>query len=195
MTLPDCDFVKHASEVVCVSIGANLLLPVAPTIMGRFFSGIEVDPDKIIEQNFSEELRSYIKDGDIRRIGKSAVAIKRRQDKGYDSPGLFWRVMDVVFALIGVVLLWTGWIDHPFVARKTLWLFSPVLIAAGWPFLFYICAITRLNFWIRVAVFFAWLGKHSDKKNADKNDAEIADFVARAKQSIATKKNGKGKKK
>ncbi len=194
MSLPAFNFVAHASDVVCVSIGANLLLPVAPAIMSRFFSGIEVDPDKIIANNFSEELRSYIKDDDIRRIGKRAVAIKRRQEKGENSPGLFWRVLDVVFALVGVFLLWSGWVDCPAVAKWSPLLFLPVLIAAGWPFLCYICAIVRLKGCIKYAAFRAWFGKLCDKSNVADNNTEIADFVARAKQSIAAKKNCNGRK-
>ncbi len=193
MSLPAFNFAAHASDMVCASIGANLLLPVAPTIMSRFFSGIEVDPDKIIEQNFSEELRSYIKDDDIRRIGKRAVAIKRRQDKGENSPGLFWRVLDVVFASVGVFLLWSGWVDCPAVAKCTPLLFLPVLVAAGWPFLCYICAIVRLKGCIEFAALRAWFGKLCDKNNVADNDTEIADFVARAKRTIGAKKNGNGK--
>lgn len=195
MSLPEFNFVAHASDVVCVSIGANLLLPVAPTIMSRFFSGIEVDPDKIIEQNFSEELRSYIKDDDIRRIGKRAVMIKRRQDKGASAPGLFWRVLDVVFASIGVLLLWSGWVDRPAVAKWALLLFLPVLVAAGWPFLCYICAIVRLKGCIKFAVFRAWFGKLCDKDDIVDNDTDIANFVTRVKQAIGAKKNGNGKSK
>lgn len=191
MSLPEFNFIAHVSDVVCVSIGANLLLPVAPTIMSRFFSGIEVDPDRIIEQNFSEELRSYIKDDDIRRIGKMAVAIKRRQDKGEKSPGLLWRVLDVLFALIGVFLLWSGWVDCPAVAKWAPLLFIPVLVAAGWPFLCYIYAIVHLKGCIKFAVFRAWLSKVCDKNNVADNDTEIADFVVRAKKTIAAKKNGK----
>lgn len=191
MSLPEFNFIAHVSDVVCVSIGANLLLPVAPTIMSRFFSGIEVDPDRIIEQNFSEELRSYIKDDDIRRIGKMAVAIKRRQDKGEKSPGLLWRVLDVLFALIGVFLLWSGWVDCPAVAKWAPLLFIPVLVAAGWPFLCYIYAIVHLKGRIKFAVFRAWLSKVCDKNNVADNDTEIADFVVRAKKTIAAKKNGK----
>lgn len=191
MSLPEFNFIAHVSDVVCVSIGANLLLPVAPTIMSRFFSGIEVDPDRIIEQNFSEELRSYIKDDDIRRIGKMAVAIKRRQDKGEKSPGLLWRVLDVLFALIGVFLLWSGWVDCPAVAKWAPLLFIPVLVAAGWPFLCYIYAIVHLKGRIKFAVFSAWLSKVCDKNNVADNDTEIADFVVRAKKTIAAKKNGK----
>lgn len=205
MSFPEFDFIAHASDVVCVSIGANLLLPVAPAIMSRFFSGIEVDPDRIIEQNFSEELRSYIRDDDIRRIGKMAVAIKRRQYRGENFPGLLWRILDVMFALIGVFLLWSGWVDCPAVAKWALLLFLPVLVAAGWPFLCYIYAIVYLKGLIKFAAFRAWFtafcawftafraqfSKVCDKNNVADSDTEIADFVAKAKQAINTRKNGK----
>lgn len=192
MSFPEFNFVAHASEVVCVSIGANLLLPVAPAIMNRFFSGIEVDSDKIVEQNFGEELCAYIREEDLRRIGKRAVAIKRRQSEGKDSPGLFWRTIDVLFAMAGVFLLWSGWIDIPVVAKWGLLLFMPVAVAAGWPFFCYVCSIVCLKGLIKFAVFRAWVGKLRDKNKVSTNDKEIADFVEQAKRSIVLKKNGNG---
>ena len=192
MDFTEFNFVAHASEVVCVSIGANLLLPVAPAIMSRFFSGIEVDSDKIVEQNFSDELCAYIREENLRRIGKRAVAIKRRQSEGNDSPGLFWRFVDVLFAMAGVFLLWSGWIDIPVMAKWGLLLFMPVAVAAGWPFFCYICSIASLKGFIKFAVLRAWVGRLRDKNKVSTNDKEIAGFVEQAKRSIVLKKNGNG---
>lgn len=192
MSFPEFDFIAHASDVVCVSIGANLLLPVAPAIMGMFFRGIEVDADKIVEQNFTEDLQFYIEDEDLKKIGKKAVSVKRKQDIGCNAPGLFWRVMDVVFAAIGLFLLWSGWIKNEHVAFWCPLLFFPALVAAGWPFLCYLVAQVWLRWYIHTARCHAKRKKKLDERSKIvANDTEIADFVAKAKQAINTRKNGK----
>lgn len=193
MDIPDFDFVSYASDVVCVSIGANLLLPVAPAIMSRFFRGIEVDPDKIVDQNFSEDIQSYLTDKDLGKIGSKAVSISRRQQLGQnDVPGLFWRVLDVGFAILGVFLLWSGWVADKCIAPWIPLLFLPVIVAAGWPFICYVCSIVGLKRQIWLARFCAWFRKWRDNKaRASDSDTEIADFVAKAKQAINTRKNGK----
>lgn len=194
MDIPAFNFVAHASDVVCVSIGANLLLPVAPAIMSRFFSGIEVDPDKIIANNFSEDLQSYLTDDDLKNIGAKAVAISHRQQAGQNNtPGLFWRVLDVCFAAFGVFLLWSGWINDGRVAPWSPVLFLPVLVAAGWPFICYVCSIAGLKRRIFFARSRARFRKWRDRKaESSANDADITAFVDQAKQAIS-KKNGAGK--
>ena len=188
MGWPAFNLVKHAPEVVCVAIGTNLLLPVAPAIMHRFFRGIEVDPDKIIKKNFSKDIRAYIGEKSLRKIGEHVESVRRRQAEGRDAPGLGWRVADVAFAILGVFLLWSGWIDDDLVAKFCPLLFAPPMIAAGWPFLCFLCALVRFRSCIRIAklraqatkVVLGWLG-------ATTGDSNITDFVVQAKEAIAGK--------
>ena len=108
-------------------------------------------------------------------------------------PGLFWRVLDVCFAAFGVFLLWSGWIKDNRVAPWGLVLFLPVLIAAGWPFICYVCSIAGLKRRILFARIRAWFRKWRDRKAAaSANDADISAFVDQAKQAIS-KKHDNGK--
>lgn len=190
MHLPAFDLTRHASEVVCVAIGINLLLPVAPAIARRFFDGIDVDPDKIIGKKFRADLQDFLDEKDIQKIGVCAVSIMHRQSKRDASPGLAWRILDVLFACIGVFLLWSGWIDNPCVAKFCALLFIPPLVAAGWPFACFLCAFLRLNFHVAMASFHAWRKKRriGRKKNVDATGAEIDDFVEKAKAAIAERR-------
>lgn len=188
MDWPAFDFASHASEVVCVAIGTNLLLPVAPEIMFRFFRGIETNPDKIIGRNFSEDIQSYLDDKDLQKIGETAVSIRHRQTKEKDAPGLGWRVADVVFAVLGVFLLWSGLIDNTWVALLCPLLFAPAVIATGWPFACFAWSLARLNWRISKARRHATRKmKRLTKRRGATADVEIDDFVSKAKQAISEK--------
>ena len=148
MGLPAIDCVACASEVVCVSIGTNLLLPVAPSIMGRFLKGIEVDPATIIKKRFAD-VKKHIDDADLRKIGEIASAITSRKDRCNETPGLGWRLLDIGFAAVGVFLLWSGWAKDKTIAAWHPLLFLPAAIAAGYPFACFLSALGRMNLAIR----------------------------------------------
>ena len=184
MGLPEIDCTKCASEMVCVAIGTNLLLPVAPSIMGRFLNGIEVDPEAIIKKKFSD-VKKHIDDSDLRKIGKIAASIDSRKDQCSKAPGLRWRLLDIGFAALGVFLLWSGWAkDNDFAAWLPL-LFLPAAFAAGYPFACFLLALGHMKLAINWA---RWKAKRRKAKAAKaknaSDDVKISTFIAKARAAI-----------
>lgn len=183
--MPQVDHVANAANLVCVAIGANLLLPVAPSIMGRFFDGIEIDADKIVTNKFGD-VRKYVCEDDIADIGTIASSVKRRREACQKNPGLLWRIVDVLFAVAGIVLLWLGWTKDETVAAWCPILFLPLLIAAGYPFTCFVCTLIRLKWNI------FWTRRHAiskmkaEKKKKDQSEDKFREaFINQAKTALS----------
>ena len=183
--MPQVDHVANAANLVCVAIGANLLLPVAPSIMGRFFDGIEIDADKIVTNKFGD-VRKYVCEDDIADIRTIASSVKRRREACQKNPGLLWRIVDVLFAVAGIVLLWLGWTKDETVAAWCPILFLPLLIAAGYPFTCFVCTLIRLKWNI------FWTRRHAiskmkaEKKKKDQSEDKFREaFINQAKTALS----------
>ena len=183
--LPAFDPTKHAADVVCVSIGANLLLPAAPAILDRLLGRIEVNPEKIARRNF-QSLGRFVLDADLEKIARRVNRIKTVQKRCQEAPGLVWRVSEFVAACAGVFLLWAGWVDDPRVAPYSGLLLVPAVFAVVRPFLCY--AGQRVLLWLCVKwiVFKAFVSMLRDGgvKPKDEEDDSIAGFVSAVRGEI-----------
>lgn len=124
MDWPDFDFVKHASEVVCVAIGANLLLPIVPSILRNMMSSIETDPEKIAKTKF-KDLIEYISEDDLKHVGKVAKTVQAKIEECRCGQGWGWKTAELATAAFGVFMLWSNWIKEPFMAKWCIVLFLP----------------------------------------------------------------------
>lgn len=123
------DFSAHASEVVCVAIGANLLFPAAPSLLSRFLSNLETEPDRVLRDVLGPTLKAEQHDiAEIADAGKRIAGIRTR----CLHPGLAGSLADCTAAVLGVLLLWTGLVDA--LGGWNILLFAPCLyaVAAAW---------------------------------------------------------------
>ena len=187
MGLPPFDFSAHASDVVCVAIGVDLLLPIAPAIMGRFLSGIKLDPKEIVRDKFGG-LSKFLDDDDLTDLGKIVVQINRDKCKCQSSPGLGWRIFDVAFAIAGIFLLWSGWIDDKAIAKWSSILFLPAVLAVCYPLFCVIISIAKFNwsvFWARCHAKSNMKRELAKTKRSE--DSDVSGFVEQVKAEIASR--------
>lgn len=123
------DFSAHASEVVCVAIGANFLFPVAPSLLSRFLSNLETEPDRVLRDILGPAQKAEQHDiAEIAEAGKRIAEIRSR----CLHPGFAGSLADCAAAVVGVLLLWTGLVDA--LGGWNILLFAPCLhaVAAAW---------------------------------------------------------------
>ena len=184
--MPEFDPAANAANLVCVSIGANLLLPVAPSIMSRFFKGIEIDGEKIVTENFND-VRKYVCEEDVAEIGTLASSVERRREDCTNDPGLAWRIIDVVFAVLGILILWSGWTKDETIAKWVCpFLFLPLVLAAGHPFLVFLSILIRLKWKIHTTRSHAIKKMKADRKKKALSDDKIrSTFIKTTMDALA----------
>lgn len=117
-------FETHASELVCVAIGANLLFPAAPSLLARFLSGIETEPEKALGSVLAPSQKAEPHDiAEIADAGKRVAEIRSRCLR----VGFAASVVDLVAAVLGILLLWTGLVDG--IGAWSILLFAPCVYA------------------------------------------------------------------
>lgn len=185
--MPDFCFTKHASEVVCVSIGANLLLPIASTILSNLLSGIKTDPTAIVQENFTnQKLFKFITDSDLKKIGKRAAKIDFLRESCKNKQGLWSLVFEFVAAFVGLFLLWSGWVDDENIAPYCGLLCLPPVFEVVPPFMRYLWLRFRLYLCVKCIVltarFRGWMESRSQRKSESEDNIEK--FVADARNEI-----------
>ncbi len=118
------NFSACSKEVVCVSIGANLLLPIAHRFTRCLLDAIETDVERIIKSHLNKDI-GFCTDADLQVIGTCAELIKAENIDCAKKAGLGWRVFDVAGATVGVLFLWTGLASE--IGGYSILLFLPVL--------------------------------------------------------------------
>lgn len=119
------DKVHHVPDVVNVAIGVNLLLPVASSFLKCLLDGLEVEPEKIVENHFYGQT---VTSGELQEIAVAAQAIEIERSKC--SPLAWgWWIADLLAACAGIGLLLSGLADH--VGVLCLLLFLPAILAMG----------------------------------------------------------------
>lgn len=178
--LPEINCVRHASEVVCVSIGANLLLPMAPGILRRFLEDIETDPGKIVQTEFAG-VADCLCEKDLKAIGVACQKVEKRKSECACASGRYWRYSEVLSAFIGVFILWSNWIEIPCIAAWCPILLMPAVVAVAWPCLCYNWHLFRLQRAIKKAFRHARKQKRQQNKEREiDNDEYINQFVTNA---------------
>lgn len=128
------NFDQCVAEVVSVSIGVNLLLPAASKILKPLADAFDASPQRAILKFFRKD-REYCSDYDLQAFGICQQIIDEDKKK-YTINRLRWQLLELVFAVAGILLLWTG------LAKKLGWmsilLFIPAAIVccvSAWIFL------------------------------------------------------------
>ena len=126
---PWFDFGKHASELVCVAVGMNLLFPAAPSFYKRFLKNVETDPAKIYRDNFAM-FKGDLTSDEARRIGIKAKAVDDRRNA--ESGHWVWITLELSAVVLGCLSLWCGIVDK--IGGWSVVLFLPVvlLIVCTW---------------------------------------------------------------
>lgn len=106
------DTAKYASDVVCVSIGLNLLFPFVPKVSQVLLADIVTDPKEIVRGRFSKQ--ETVSEEDLRKIGEVARKINRAREAYHNrnAPPIWLRIVYTVFVLAGIFLLWSGYVDE-----------------------------------------------------------------------------------
>ena len=183
---PRTNFAAHACDVVGVSIAVNLLLPVAPVIMRFLLRTINVNANDIISKSFKKDIRCYISDNDLTKIAYKSLSIANRRKFVKKTPNLFWRTVDVLFAMIGLLIMWSGWCDDERIAPWCILLLLPSFFAAILPFSRYVWDVISLKWLIFITWLHAYIRKilsvRAEKKNSERKAAE--EFVKQAKAAF-----------
>lgn len=169
---PDFDLSSHASEVVCVSIGANLLLPAAPSILSKLLVGIDTNPKHIVSRTLVKNtgLTDYVMCKDFETIGRLASNINSIRERCDRMPGLVWKTIDFMSAFLGFFLLWSGWVGDPHVSKWCGLLILPSVFAVLRPFVIYLFFRLRLSW--RIMRILANAAKRREEAEA-RNTAQV----------------------
>lgn len=175
--------IKHASEVVCVAIGANLLLPVAPNILKKYLEYVDTSASNIIKTKFVG-LTDYLSDDDFKAM---AIACKKVDDcrKRCNCPqGMKWCYAELITVPVGVFLLWSNWIENPTIATWCPLLFLPVVLAVLCPYGCYVYFRRQLSRVVKTTLKNANKAKREqESENALNNNDFIVSFVEEARQA------------
>lgn len=152
----------------------------APSILHKFLDEIVTDPKEIVRTNFAGVAKCLC-EKDMKAIGVACSNVEKKKLECGCKSGRWWRIFEIIFAIIGVILLWRDWICIPWVAKWSLVLFLPVGIAIGWPYICY-----RRHFKpLQKAINTALTNARKQKKQQDlereiDNDEYINQFVTNA---------------
>lgn len=181
--MPPMNFINHASEVVCVAIGANLLLPVAPSILKKYLDCVDTSASNIIKTKF-KGVADFLHDEDFKLIGVACKKVEDRRSRCNCKPGLKWYAAEILMAVLGVFLLWSNWVEQPIIAAWCPLLFLPVVFAVAWPYGCYAWLRWPLSRAIRISLKNAREAKRRcESERAVNNDDYIVDFVEEARQA------------
>lgn len=161
---------KHASDVICVSIGLNLLFPFIPKVAQALLADIVTDPKEIVKNHFLNP--KTVSEDDLRRIGEVARAIDRARAarKNHNAPPNWLRGLYIAFVFVGIFLLWSGYVDD-FNGWCAILLAPPVIVVAVSGVS---CFVRRKQFFHRIKV--AQKNARRKSEQAAEQD-EITEFV------------------
>ena len=180
--MPPINSVNHAAEVVCVAIGVNLLLPVAPNILKKYLEYIDTSASSIVKTRFAG-VAEYLSDNDFKAIAVACKEVEERRKSCSRTPGTAWCFAEIFMVVVGVFLLWSNWIEQPTVAKWCPLLFLPSVFAVTDPIFCYLKIRRPLSKAIKAALRNAEEAKRKrDSENAG-NDEYIVGFVDEARQA------------
>ena len=121
------NFGKHASELVCVAIGVNLLFPAAPSFYKRFLKNVETNPQKLYRLHFGM-FKGDLTAEEAKSIGEVAKPIEER--RCLECGHWIWTVLEIVAVMFGCASLWCGLVDK--LGGWVIALFVPVIMLMMW---------------------------------------------------------------
>ncbi|MBE6395571.1 MAG: hypothetical protein E7046_01025 [Lentisphaerae bacterium] len=169
---PGINTAQHVSEVVSIAIGLNLLLPVASSFLKCLLDGIEIEPSKIIENDFNGRCPTP---EDLTKIAVAAQEIELERSKCCPLSWRWWTA-DCIFAIVGILLLLFGWVDS--IGFHCLWLFTPVVAAVVHSIWKYAGLKNDFNAAVKSA-------KSNSEHQKKKNSAFVKNYVESCSASIS----------
>lgn len=128
------NYTAKAPELVCVAIGVNLLFPATPVILNKLLQNLTTNTDIVFRELLGNI--TFLRERDIQELRDLSDQISKERSRCAVN-WVSWPITDVVFAIIGVLLLWTGFVD--FVGGWCILLFIPATVAAIQAFLRLTC--------------------------------------------------------
>lgn len=164
------NFGSHASELVCVAVGMNLLFPAAPSFYRRFLKNVETDPKKLYRQHFVV-FKGDLTTEEAKRIGIKAKAV---DDKRCAECGNWvWTTLELSAVVFGCLSLWCGLVDK--IGGWSILLFLPVVSMIAWTWVCsWLCkrGLNRTIDEIRESV-----KNRSIEENVSQNDGFVQSFA------------------
>ena len=102
------NYPAKASELVCVAIGVNLLFPATPVILNKLLQTLTTNADKVFRELLGDI--TFLREHDIQELKILSDQISEER-RNCSVNWISWPVTDLIFATIGTLLLWTGFVD------------------------------------------------------------------------------------